>query len=191
MRTYRQLAAVVAMTAIVDVDPYLVAAEKVCALVTSATGQPWPADLIADMALVVTAIVDLDPDGDASHRYRPRSNLRWLRGRTTHDHVNPVVRRVVEVYGVAAPVARQLCHIALGTVQYDDPGQLGSSSALTISLDHVVDVSDRIAHRWAACLARAKSAGPVPVLVTNRMRRKVRRHRDNRRAASLSVSAWS
>lgn len=177
------------MTAVVDVDPYLVAAEKVCALVTSATGQSWPADLVADMALVVAAIADLDRDRDASHRYRPRSNLRWLRGRTTHDHANPVVRRVVEVSGVAEPVARQLCHIALGTVQYDDPGQLGSSSALTATLDHVIDVSDRIAHRWAACLARAECAGPVPVLVTNRMRRRVRRHRDGRRATCLSVSA--
>lgn len=179
----------VTVTAITDVDPYLVVAENVCALVTSATGQSWPADLVADMALVVSAIADLDWARGPSHRYRPRSNLQWLRGRTTHDHVNPVVRRVVEVYGVAEPVARPLCHIALGTGQYDDPGQLGSSSALTATLNHVVDVSNRIAHRWAACLARAEGAGPVPVLVTNRLRRSVRRHRDGRRAICFSVSA--
>ncbi|WAX55121.1 hypothetical protein M6B22_11170 [Jatrophihabitans cynanchi] len=179
----------VAVTAVADVDPYLDAAERVCALVTSATGQSWPAGLVADMALVVAAVADLDPDRDASYRYRPRSNIRWLRGQTTHRHISPVVRRVVEVYGVAEPVARQLCHIGLGTAQFDDPGRPGSSSALTVSLNGVGDVSDRIAHRWAACLARAKGAGPVPVLVTNRMRRQVRRHRDGRAATGLFVSA--
>lgn len=177
------------MTAVADVDPYLDAAERVGALVTSVTGQTWPAGLVADMALVVAAVADLDPDRDAFHRYRPRSNIRWLRGQTTHRHISPVVHRVVWVYGVTEPVARQLCHIALGTAQYDDPGRPGSSSALTVSLTGAGDVSDRIAHRWAACLTRAEGAGPVPVLVTNRMRRQVRRHRDHRVATGLSVSA--
>lgn len=175
--------------AVADVDPYLDAADRVCALVTSATGQVWPADLVADMALVIAAIADLDPDRGPSHRYRPRSNLRWLRGRTTHTHVSPVVRRVVEVYGVNEPVARQLCHIALGTVQFDDPGGFGSSAAAYASFTHVTDVSDRIAHRWAACLARAERGGAVPVLITNRMRRRVQRHRDRRAPSCLFVSA--
>lgn len=166
------------MTAVVDVDPYLVAAEQVCGLVTSVAGQAWTPDLVADMALVLTAIADLDPGREASHRYRPACNLRWLRGRTTHGHTSPVIRRVVDVYEVDAPVARQLCHIALGTDRFDDPGRLGSSAAAYASYTHVTDVSDRIAHRWAACLTRAEHGGPVPVLVTNRVRRQVRRHRE-------------
>lgn len=191
LRARRRLATVGSMTAAatVAVDPYGQLAERVCELVTAATGQAWPTSLVADMALVLAAVADLDPDREASHRYRPRSNLRWLRGQTTHHHVSPVVRRIVEVYGVDEPVARQLCHIALGTVHYDDSGLPGSSAALSASLIGATDVSDRIAHRWAACLARATAAGPVPVLVTNRIRREVVRHRDDRRTGGFEVGA--
>lgn len=167
----------VGVTTIADVDPFLVAAEQVCALVTAATGQMWPPDLLTDMALVLAAIADLDPESSGSHRYRPRCNLRWLRGCTTHGHVGPVLRRVVEVYGVREPVARQLCHLALGTARFDDPGLLGSSAAAYVCYSGATEVSERVAHRWAACLARAEHGGPVPVLVTNRLRRQVRRHR--------------
>jgi len=158
-------------------DPYQVHAERVCALVTTATGRRWPEHLVAAMTLVLNAIADVERGRTNSTRYVPANKLRWLRGETTHDHSSPIPRRVVDVYRLPGPVTFQLVYIALGSTRYDDPGVLGSSSALYARLTGSTSVSDRVAHRWAACLVRAEAGGTVPVLVTNRVRREVERHR--------------
>lgn len=170
-------------------DPYQYQAERVCALVTLATGRVWPRQLVAAIALVIDAIAEVERGRVASTRYTPASRLRWLRGETTHQHRSPILRRLVDVHGLPEPVARELCHIVLGTARFDNHGEFGSSSALREQLAEAAVVSDRVAQRWAACLARAEAGGPVPKSVTNRLRREVDRHRCGLHASLLSTAA--
>lgn len=158
-------------------DPYRDRAEQVCALVTRATGRVWPRQLVAATAQVINAIGDVERERRASARYTPANRLRWLRGETTHQHRNPILRNLVDVSELPVPIARELCHIVLGTARFDNPGEFGSSSALRQQLAEVAVVSDRVAQRWAASLARAEAGGPVPKSVTNSLRREVDRHR--------------
>jgi len=158
-------------------DPYRDRAEQVCALVTLETGCVWPERLVDAMALVLSAIADVEQGRVKSARYNPKNRMRWLRGETTHDHASPILRRLIDIYGLREPLARQLCHIALGTARFDDCDVFGSSSALLMHLAGVTVVSDRVAQRWAACLVRASAPGPVAKATTNHLRRAVQRHR--------------
>ena len=165
------------MTAPASDDPYRDHAEQVCALVALETGCVWPERLVDAMALVLNAIADVERGRVRSARYSPKDKMRWLRGETTHDHSSPVLRRLIDIYDLSEPLARQLCHIALGTARFDDSDVSGSSSALLMQLAGVSAVSDRVAQRWAACLARASASGPVAKAATNQLRRIVQRHR--------------
>jgi len=149
----------------------------VCALVTLVTGCLWPEHLVDAMTLVLNAVADVEQGRVKSARYNPKHKMRWLRGETTHDHSSPISCRLIDIYDLREPLARQLCHIALGTARFDDSDLLGSSSALLMHLAGVTVVSDRVAQRWAACLARASASGPVAKATTNHLRRIVQRHR--------------
>lgn len=170
-------------------DPYRDQAEQVCALVTLETGRVWPRQLVAASALVIEAIVEIERRRGVSARYAPANRLRWLRGETTHQHRNPILRNLVDVHELSEPIARELCHIVLGTARFDDHGEFGSSSALRKQLAGAAFVSDRVAQRWAASLARAEVGGPVPKSVTNRLRREVDRHRCGLQPSVFSTAA--
>jgi hypothetical protein len=151
-------------------------AARLCAAITRETGLGWPPRLVETMATLL-AVVERTQPANLSRRYAPADRLRWLRGETTSDNARPVRRELTDAHGLPVPVAAAMCHIALGTARFDDPGLAGSSSALCAILRPHPPISDRVAQRWAACLTRAAAGGPVPKTVTNRVRRRVDRHR--------------
>jgi hypothetical protein len=145
-------------------------------LVTRETGMAWTDGLEVPVEQLLDVTTRTRP-ANVSKRYTPQNMLRYLRGETPHGGSgHPVRDELVAGYGVALPVAANLCHIVLGTQAFDMPGGFGSSSAAHV-LVAGAPVNDRVAHRWGACLARAVNGGPVAVEVTNAVRTRVARHR--------------